>query len=274
MLAEAELTAALVQLAQLASARPLDGERVLIACADSGRRALSAHAAVVRYAPPNRSEVQVLGTSEALRALALNACTWGEGPGHDTQVSGCALLDMKVTTAAARRRWPRWAPQAAQLGYSRVTALPLDGPDGPVGALLLLDGARGDGGEQALSGARALADMTAHLLSLQDEAVREHTRAGQLTTALATRVAIEQAKGILAARHHLTVDEAFTHLRSYARSHRRTADAVARAIIEDRLDPLDQAPAQSARAARPSGNAPGQKPPRRTRRQAGDNTQP
>ena len=56
----------------------------------------------------------------------------------------------------------------------------------------------------------------------------------QLETALESRVAIEQAKGILA--HHLDIglDEAFVLLRHRARSQRRLVKDVAVAAINNR----------------------------------------
>jgi len=45
-------------------------------------------------------------------------------------------------------------------------------------------------------------------------------RRAQLETALQTRIAIEQAKGVLAERHGLDVEEAFRILRSAARANR------------------------------------------------------
>jgi hypothetical protein len=45
-------------------------------------------------------------------------------------------------------------------------------------------------------------------------------RRAQLETALRTRIAIEQAKGVLAERHGLGLDEAFEVLRRTARAHR------------------------------------------------------
>ena len=45
-------------------------------------------------------------------------------------------------------------------------------------------------------------------------------RRAQLETALRTRVAIEQAKGVLAERHGLDLDDAFAVLRRAARSNR------------------------------------------------------
>lgn len=73
------------------------------------------------------------------------------------------------------------------------------------------------------------------------------TRVSQLEGALESRVVIEQAKGVLAERHGLTMDEAFQLLRRVARSNqlrlrdlaadvaasRETLDAVRRALAED-----------------------------------------
>ena len=62
-------------------------------------------------------------------------------------------------------------------------------------------------------------------------AVTEATmnRRAQLETALQTRIAIEQAKGIVAERHGLDVEEAFVVLRRAARTNRvKLHDLVAR----------------------------------------------
>ena len=54
-------------------------------------------------------------------------------------------------------------------------------------------------------------------------------RRAQLETALRTRVAIEQAKGVLAERHGLDVEDAFAVLRRAARTNRlKLHDLVAR----------------------------------------------
>jgi AmiR/NasT family two-component response regulator len=52
----------------------------------------------------------------------------------------------------------------------------------------------------------------------------------QLQTALNSRVAIEQAKGVLAERHQITVDQAFELLRTYSRNHNRLLSEVARDV--------------------------------------------
>lgn len=56
-----------------------------------------------------------------------------------------------------------------------------------------------------------------------------YERRAQLQTALDSRVVIEQAKGILAERHALELDEAFELMRRAARSNRmKLRDLVAR----------------------------------------------
>ncbi len=56
-------------------------------------------------------------------------------------------------------------------------------------------------------------------------------RRAQLETALVSRVVIEQAKGILAERYGITIDDAFTLLRRAARSRRQKIHAVAAEIV-------------------------------------------
>jgi AmiR/NasT family two-component response regulator len=53
----------------------------------------------------------------------------------------------------------------------------------------------------------------------------------QLREALASRIVIEQAKGVLAARHLLVPDQAFEALRRAARSHGRRIHELAHEVI-------------------------------------------
>jgi AmiR/NasT family two-component response regulator len=72
---------------------------------------------------------------------------------------------------------------------------------------------------------------------LQERSVSEslHKTSG-LQNALKSRVAIEQAKGILAERWSTGVDDAFDALRRHARSHRLGLTQVCRQLIDGRLD--------------------------------------
>ncbi len=56
--------------------------------------------------------------------------------------------------------------------------------------------------------------------------------AEQLQHALTSRIIIEQAKGMIAAREAITIDQAFARLRQHARQHSAVLHEVARAVIE------------------------------------------
>ena len=58
----------------------------------------------------------------------------------------------------------------------------------------------------------------------------------QLQTALTSRIVLEQAKGILAERWHVSVDVAFAAFRSYARANQRQLAQLAREIADGTFD--------------------------------------
>lgn len=70
----------------------------------------------------------------------------------------------------------------------------------------------------------------------------------QLRTALESRIVIEQAKGVLAERFGLEVDDAFQILRRAARNHRMSIHALAGRVVTARETPpeITPPPAQAA----------------------------
>ena len=93
----------------------------------------------------------------------------------------------------------------------------------------------------------------------QERAFRQQEPvAAQLQAALHSRVMIEQAKGVLAERHHVTPDRAFLTLRRYARDHNRPLTALAADVIHGIADisPGGQATTPSAPHDEPE-NSPG-----------------
>jgi len=75
-------------------------------------------------------------------------------------------------------------------------------------------------------------------ISARREALRAaEQRARQLEGALESRVLIEQAKGFLACRFDVDVDDAFAAMRSYARSHNAALQDVAARVVREQLDP-------------------------------------
>src|SRR6266536_1910467 len=62
-------------------------------------------------------------------------------------------------------------------------------------------------------------------------------RVEQLQTALESRIIVEQAKGVLAERFHLSVDDAFLLLRYAARSSRVNLHGLAQEVVSARATP-------------------------------------
>ena len=54
----------------------------------------------------------------------------------------------------------------------------------------------------------------------------------QLQEALESRIVIEQAKGITAQRHGVTIDQAYQRIRMHARARHTSVRTVAQAIVE------------------------------------------
>jgi AmiR/NasT family two-component response regulator len=64
----------------------------------------------------------------------------------------------------------------------------------------------------------------------------------QLRTALQSRIVIEQAKGVLAERFGLEVDQAFALLRRASRNHRMSIHALAGRVVAARETPPEITP--------------------------------
>ncbi|MEN2416942.1 ANTAR domain-containing protein [Streptomyces rimosus] len=179
-------------------------------------------------------------SDERCRRLEDDQIELNEGPCVDATRDGTAV-PTAVLTGPAAMRWPRFARRARRAGITAVAAVPLRTPALTVGALNLMveqdTEALPDGTDLRL--AQALADATAscfgHRHDLHDQAVLIE----QLTTALDSRLVIEQAKGVLSERLRISLDDAFHRLRAHARARRRKltdlATDVAHGTVPDEL---------------------------------------
>jgi hypothetical protein len=123
-------------------------------------------------------------------------------------------------------------PAARQAGFAAVQALPMRLREQVIGALNLF---RADPGALAPADIRvgqALADVAT--ISLLHERSMRHsdTLNEQLQAALNSRVIIEQAKGKLAERLEVDMDQAFSLLRDRARTSNRRLSDLARAFVD------------------------------------------
>ncbi|MFF0744043.1 GAF and ANTAR domain-containing protein [Streptomyces sp. NPDC004111] len=171
--------------------------------------------------------------------LELIASQPQEGPCVDVYRSGEPQYDIDLRTSAAR--WPGFCARALENGIGRIAVLPLRRTGELLGTWQVYGSDRLPDQEE-LELAQRLADITVLSLSHSKNLWHLARSAGELRTALTSRVAIEQAKGMLAAQWGVHPERAFQPLRAYARSRQRKLRDVAIDVVEGRLKlpPSDQ----------------------------------
>jgi transcriptional regulator with GAF, ATPase, and Fis domain len=180
-------------------------------------------------------ELRVMASStERTRLLELFELQNAAGPCLECYQTGTPVASADLDLD--EERWPSFAVEAREAGFRAVQALPMRLRGNTIGALNLFGANVGVPSNRDLLVAQALADV-ATIGILQERLVHEaQTTTAQLQTALNSRIAIEQAKGVLAERATIDMDEAFRTLRAYSRSgHLRLSD-VARGVVEGTVD--------------------------------------
>jgi len=176
-----------------------------------------------------RGTLQVVAaSSERARLLELFQLQNDQGPCLDCYSTGSPI---SVHDLRSVERWPLFTAEAEAAGYRGVGAFPLRLRDEVIGTLNIFMADPVELGDQDLQICQALADV-ATIAILQHQAVQQaENLSGQLQQALDSRIAIEQAKGILAERFHLEMTDAFAQLRRFARGSNQRLSDVAAALV-------------------------------------------
>jgi transcriptional regulator with GAF, ATPase, and Fis domain len=197
---------------------------------DRSVQLLDVSAAGLLLADP-RGELRVVAaSSEAARLLELFQLQSDQGPCLDCFRSGQPV--QVADLAAESQRWPRFAPAARDAGFAAVQALPMRLREHVIGALNLFRASPAAFAPADVRVGQALADVAT--ISLLHERSMRHsdTLNEQLQTALNSRVIIEQAKGKLAERLGVDMDQSFTLLRDRARTSNRRLSDLAQAFVD------------------------------------------
>lgn len=191
---------------------------------------LDVGAAGLLLADPLEQLRLLAATSEQARELELFQLQADQGPCVDCYATGqpVSVADLH----AATERWPRFVPAALDAGFASVHAIPMRAAGIVLGALGLFGTRPGE-----LNDADQLVGQTlAHIASvaiLQEHAPTPSTVMPQLRAALTRRVVVEQAKGFLRETLDVSVEEAFTLLRTYARASGDHLSEVARRLLHE-----------------------------------------
>lgn len=179
-------------------------------------------------------------TTEEARLLELFVLQNDEGPCLECYTTGRQVAN--VDLGESSQRWPRFNAAAAAAGYRSTHALPLRLRGLTLGAINLLCEQRSTLTQEDIDLGQALCDIATVAL-LQERAIRSsELLAEQLQGALNSRIVIEQAKGVLAARADIPLDAAYTLMRDYARRNHRRLSAVATDVTAATLGPDDLQP--------------------------------
>jgi len=208
---------------------PYDVHAALVELADRVTQMLDLRGSGVSLAHQDRLEFDS-GNKPDIVALEKVQQDTQCGPCVEAFRTGSPVVVVDLTAEAGR--WPQYCEVAEQLGISAVASIPMQLVGQAVGALNLYARGVRVWEPQDVAAAIVMADMaTAYLIN----ASHHHQQvqlAEQLQQALDTRLMIEQAKGMLAARHRITPDQAFERLRHHARDRRAKVHAVAHAVVE------------------------------------------
>ena len=172
-------------------------------------------------------------SSEQMRLVELLELQLEEGPCFDAFRHQTAVRSDTAEDTASR--WPRFAPHARDGGFVAASAVPLRLRGQAVGALNLFSARAGALDDEDLAVAQAMADI-ATIGILQERLIHDQSvLTAQLETALQSRVIIEQAKGIVAERDRINVDDAFLRIRRFSRNTNRLLSDTARGIVDGTL---------------------------------------
>lgn len=157
-----------------------------------------------------------------------------EGPCIDAHQDGETI--QLHTADKLLQRWPTFAPTMIDAGFGSVHATPLTWQGQIFGAMGLFRRSDDEFGPDEDAVARAFADIaTVLVVHLEDVDSQQVER--RISEALASRIVVEQAKGVLADQRGLSMAQAFDELVEGARERQLPLTGWAAQVIESAQQP-------------------------------------
>jgi len=171
-------------------------------------------------------------TSERCAFVEERQVELGEGPCIEAFRTGSVIT---VDDIIDSEKWPAFREVALAAGFRSVHAIPMRLRTEIIGAINLFGDTPGALTPADASVGGALADI-ATIAIIQHRLIDERSLVSeQLQRALSSRVLIEQAKGVIAQSHSVSMDDAFARLRSHARSNGEILRDVAERVVAHEL---------------------------------------
>jgi anti-anti-sigma factor len=194
---------------------------------------LGAAAAGILLADGN-GDLRVIGaSSEQIELLELFQIQNHEGPCLDCYKTG-KIVD--YASLDSDSPWPQFATQSVRAGFPSVCAVPLRLNNLTLGCLNLFMAEPVALPTSDIALAQALADVASIAIAHHRSTHQPHISDDHLHHALTSRIAIEQAKGMIAAQQEGDMHAAFARLRTFAADHHRGLTDVAEALVAGNLE--------------------------------------
>ena len=150
-------------------------------------------------------------------------------PCRDSYSTGEVIRVIDVRQQSAR--WPEFSVFATRLSIAGVAAIPMRLADQVIGALNLYSPEPRDWSDEDMAVAGVLADVATSYMVNASKLHQQEQLSEQLQEALDSRVVIEQAKGITAQQHAVSIEQAYQRMRRHARTNNASLRTVAEAIV-------------------------------------------
>ena len=175
-----------------------------------------------------------------------------DGPGPQAYRCGTPVGGRDLD--AELQQFPDFASLARAAGFRSAHAWPLRHKKQVIGAIEVYRITPGAYSETDAKIVENLTSLATIIVLRERRQQHADTLAAQLQQALDSRLVIEQAKGILAERTRLGVDQAFVLLRGHARRHQMRLAALAAQVIDGTVDAGLIAAGESAIQRRRNGS--------------------
>jgi GAF domain-containing protein len=202
-------------------------------CAGAAEFLSATSCAVIVADDPGRLDDVVASDPQASK-FARSQMDDMEGPCIDAFRSRTTVLvaDLQERTD----RWPICAERAREHHVRSVMAVPMPAGGRLRGVLQVVRAGGGAFAERDVPAAEALGTMVGHLICRERALQGTEEVVRQLRRAWRSRVVIEQAKGMVAARADVSLSTAFEALRTYARNNHLRVHDVCEDVIAGRLE--------------------------------------
>jgi GAF domain-containing protein len=171
----------------------------------------------------------VTAVSHASGELERNQEEFQAGPCRDAFDTGEVVRVTDVREEIVR--WPEFSTTALRVGVAGVAGIPMRLADEVIGALNVYSPEPRAWTDEDISVAVVLADVATSYVVNASKLRQQEQLSEQLQEALISRVVIEQAKGITAQQHSVSVDNAYQLMRRHARNNNASLRVVAEAIV-------------------------------------------